>query len=470
MNRTTTKALLLALALVGAVALPGVAELLTLRDGRPLMGEIQSATEREVRIRLFDGGQLTIPWEEIIERDAYRLQKRLGFIAEEETEFRIPGLRLTLEDGSVYEGVSLPARRAGVVAIKLESGPREFPESRVSMIEEIAVRALDAYTPRQLYTRRLSEAEPQTAEDHFGIVAFCQKIGDYEKALEHLETLETDFPEFKAEGVRLQKETVKVLLSQQEAVNLFDDVRKSAYRKMYDRALESLTKLEEGYPDSPLLEKIVRYRLTRPQLEAQKRGLDRERVTSRYYHWMRELATQKVRDREMTLAEAKSYAERELADDIAAKVAETEGFEVDEVKELFAERQTNFKRRSTYGPGTFLVEKPKKKDQSQQRGSRGRRNNRRSSNQRQQPQIERKPPKPDDWWMSASPATRRDWMLAWYAERSSDVEVLRIEYRSCPRCGGRGYLSILGSTGGGTQRIVCDRSWALGKDRVVVFR
>lgn len=449
------------------------AELITLRDGRPLHGKILSATEDQVHMELFGGGELTVPWDKVIERDTLRLQTKLGFIAEAEAEITIPGIRIELVDGSIFEGARLDSRRSGVITIKTVSGPRDIPESRISSVEEVELAARDAYTPRQLYRLKLGEGEPQTAEEHFAMSAYCQRIGDYEKAMEHLDTLAGSFPDFKAEGVRLQKQAVEVILSQQEAVNLFDEVRQSAHRKMYDKALAALTRLEAEYPDSPILEKVARYRLGREQLEAAQGELQRERVTSRYFYWMREVATRKVRDKDLTLADVKSYAQRELADDIAQEVADSEGFELDEVKELWAARETFLKRRASYASGTFLIEKPKKKQKgkltpAQQRRQRESRLRNARSRQQQGPVIERKPPTPDEWWASASPSVRRDWLLAYYAEHSSDVTIKRIDYKPCTRCAGRGELVFI-NTASGSQSAICDRCWHVGRDKIVVF-
>ncbi len=445
-------------------------DLVTLRDGRPLLGEVKSASEEEFTMHLFDGGQLTVPWERVIERDVLRLQKRFGFIADEEAELTVPGVRIVLEDGNVFEGALLEPKRPDSVHLKLADGPREFPSSRIVSVEEVDVSALEAYTPRQLYQRHVDEhGEPQTPQGHMDFAAHSQRIGDYEKALEHLETLQEEFPEFKAEGVRLQKEAVLVIRSQQEAISLFDEVRAAAHRKQYDRAMAALEKLQADFPESPILEKVERYGLTSERLVAARRELDRERVASRYFYWMRDVAMDKAREEELTLSEVKSYAQREMADDISERVASSEQFTAEEVKELWAERESFLKRRTSYGNGTFLVEKPKKKakpsTQNRGRDRRGRRNNSRDDG----PKIERKPPTADEWWMRARPNERRDWLLSFYAEHSSDVNVKRTDYKQCLRCGGAGSLSVLGQTGG-SQAIICDRCWGLGVDKVVVFQ
>ncbi len=183
---------------------------------------------------------------------------------------------------------------------------------------------------------------------------------------------------------------------------------------------------------------------------------------------MRDLATEKVRDDELTVSEVKSWAQRDFADAIADRIAASEQMAVDRVRELWTERVTSFKRRASYASGTILVEKPKKKERKsttrrpqQRRRSTGRRDDR-------QQRIERKPPTPDEWWARASPASRRDWLLAFYAENSGDVEVLRVDYKACTRCSGTGKLEVL--SGGGADTIICDRCYALGRDKTVVFR
>jgi len=468
MRTTLSTILFCASLLLGA----GVAraDLVTLADGRPLQGEVVTATEDELRFRIFGGGEVILRWGDLIARDEERLKRELGFIAEDEGEVTVPGVRVTLLDGNVYDGVPLEARREGVLSLKVATGPIEIPESRVRSVEEIGVAALDAYTPRELYDRYVREHVPQGGPEHFETVQYCRRIGDYEKALEHLALIEESHPDFQPEAVQLQKSAVSVLLEQKEALELFDELRLAASRSRYDDALAALTRLESRFPESPILETVRRRRLDREHLEERQREQDRERVTGRYYYWMRELARQKVREEELTLAEVRSYAEREFANDIAAQVAESENLEVDEVKELFAARETRFKRRATYGDGTYLVEERKKSRRPERRGRSDRRDPRRRDPRRgPERTIEYKPPTPDEWWAKAGPVARRDWLLAYYAEHSSDVDVLRTDHKSCVRCGGTGRLRLLGTSGGATE-VPCDRCWGLGKDKIVVFQ
>ena len=69
------------------------------------------------------------------------------------------------------------------------------------------------------------------------------------------------------------------------------------------------------------------------------------------------------------------------------------------------------------------------------------------------------------------------WMLAYYAENSGDLEIVRVEKKPCPNCGGKGYVTFLAAggsqanaEGGGTQRTMCLRCQGLGSDKVVVFK
>jgi hypothetical protein len=188
---------------------------------------------------------------------------------------------------------------------------------------------------------------------------------------------------------------------------------------------------------------------------------------------VRNLTVAKVREEDLTLAEAKSYAERELADAAAARVAGNEGFEEERVRELWAERGDRGKRRATYGAGTYLVEKPKLKATggSSDRGTSRRPGDRRSSDRRSSGSTDsqRDKPTPEEWWKSADPPARRDWLLAYFAEHSDAMRILRIEYEPCAHCSGRGTLTVL-NVEGGIGRILCNRCWGVTHDRIVVFQ
>jgi len=446
------------------------ADLVTLREGIPLQGKVLEGTEGGVRLRLIEGGEVFVPWDRLIDRDVQRLKERLGFIVKEAEPVQVPGVRVTLTDGTVYRGVLLPPRGEGRILLKLATGPLEIPNERIALTEEIQIDALEAYTPRQLYQMHVAEAEPASAADHFELAQFCRRIGDYEKALEHLQASAELEPDASGDAVRVQIEEVERILAQRDARRIFDEVRAAARRSQYSDALEAFDRLEADYPGSPFFDELARQGLDRDSITEDQRAAWRARVVHHMYLQIREVARQAVREEEFTLAEAKGFAEKGLADAVVASVAGIDGFDEALVRELWSERGDRTKRRATYGPGTYLVEKPRKKEGAPTapptpRGDRSRQRSRQQTERTQAPPR----PTPEDWWKRAEPITRREWLLAYFAEHCSDVRVLRIEYDPCVRCAGRGWIPLL-NTEGGSARALCERCWGVARDRIVVYQ
>ena len=76
---------------------------------------------------------------------------------------------------------------------------------------------------------------------------------------------------------------------------------------------------------------------------------------------------------------------------------------------------------------------------------------------------------PEDWWKTESVMNRKRFLIAYFAEESGDMKIIRIRFNLCPHCSGKGFLERM-STGEEDQKVPCEVCKTLGIERLVVFR
>ena len=77
---------------------------------------------------------------------------------------------------------------------------------------------------------------------------------------------------------------------------------------------------------------------------------------------------------------------------------------------------------------------------------------------------------PEGWWKTETMANRKRFIIAYYAEESGDMKILRVKFNPCPHCAGRGYLEQYGASGEEDKKIPCEVCKTLGFERTVVFK
>ncbi|MBI1852651.1 MAG: hypothetical protein HYR85_20090 [Planctomycetes bacterium] len=453
-------------------------EIVGLKHGDVVHGTIESQDEKGLRMKTFDGAELTIPWDSVAPEEAERLKKTLGLIvAESDDTIRIPGLRVTLASGDVVTGVELPGSTKDELRLKRADGPQTYPRNQLQSVEPDDIDALEAYKPKELYKLYVDEhGAPASVEDHFAAFEYARRIGAYEESLDHLKKCAELDAEWKPEVVKAQREGVEKILASVEARGLFEKIRRDVRSGEFNKAIAEVDDLTKRYPDSPILADLSKEKLTKEKIVDAQKTYFKKRISGDWISNVKELIRSKVREKDLSLQEAKNWTEKDLPDQTAKKVAEKLGIDVGTVRELWKGRVTLGNRTASYGNGTFLIEKLKpKKPPTTSGGSSGGGSSggprRRPSSQQQQSQADQGPkkPTPEEWWTAASPDVRAEWLRAYYAERTKDLEVARIDYSQCVKCSGKGYLSTLSGSGDVTY-LPCDRCWQLGKDRVVHFR
>ena len=84
---------------------------------------------------------------------------------------------------------------------------------------------------------------------------------------------------------------------------------------------------------------------------------------------------------------------------------------------------------------------------------------------------------PEVFWKSVSSSSRTQWIRAWYAEKSGDMVVKRIDFSACRTCGGTGAIELgftgdarTGGSGASASLAACPTCRTVGVVRRVKYR
>ena len=78
---------------------------------------------------------------------------------------------------------------------------------------------------------------------------------------------------------------------------------------------------------------------------------------------------------------------------------------------------------------------------------------------------------PDQWWMNAKEKQRRSFLLAYYAENSGDMKIVKVRLMNCPYCCGKGYFEhFTQGTEGESNKEVCTVCKTIKYYRVVLYK
>ena len=192
------------------------------------------------------------------------------------------------------------------------------------------------------------------------------------------------------------------------------------------------------------------------------------KVTKLWYRSIVMFAKRKAGERNLTLADARSYCEREMGKEIREHISKTLGLEVEEVETMWANRTKHAGAADAeqyyYGVGSWVLgeeaiikdtkqakvqeqnEKDDKKSEKDKEMERLRKRIQEAIRRmrRQGPQAggqQKKEVTPDSWWEEASRDVRLSFIKAYYVEHSGDLEIINAYVDNCPNCGGRGRIT-----------------------------
>ncbi len=466
-------------ALCLAVAAP--AQVVQLADGRVLAGEIQEVTgEGFLFTRVDNGGQLQLRWEHLAADSANEVKKLFDISVEDEGEILVEAqvIRYVTPSGLLREEIGRPAGGDGTtINLRGKGNTIAIPRRSLRSIATRRVPVLDIYTREELYQEKLAEFAPaDDADRHILFADFLVRVGDYERAEAHLKRAE-ELGNSKQPGA-LRAKIAKVALYKSAAGErgLLDKIKALRGRKDFVRGGEAVAEFEAKYAGGKLAAEFTAEKAR--FVEARQRFYV-ARVAEGWSLLMTTIAKGKILESGLTLSAARSYAESEMGRDIAKRLAERLKLQVDEVTSLWTARIEAKAVVGTqlfaYGVGSWTLGDAKITANTQQgkedKGAATPANEQQQAAERQQRKIREflerakqaqqaagnnagKEETDEDWWRNAPPDERANFLKAYYAENSGDLEVVTAHLTPCVMCAGLGYLEVLGNSGK-TDKLKC---------------
>ena len=476
--------------------------LLHMRDGGLLFCGIEQHDPDGLVVRRLDtGGRVPLTWAHIDPTQENELRTRFGYVEVEVEEYYVTAHRIQLQSGEMIGRIL--SQTPEHIIVKTASTQVTLPTRNLIAPPSLTqVPARDVYTREELYqleldewSRQLSDPTLETPDVHWTIAEHCERILDYEHAAEHYARayeLDPDAwgPEQQA---RLQSALSKKLV--QDQVDLLEDADRMRARKQFDEALAIVDTWGDRFPASPLMDDVLvlRERI----LISQTRALS-DAVVKKWHFWVARKAAEVARD--MDHAGAMSYIEGEMSDEVAEAVrADMERLKEDitaeDVRALFAARERQRSQRASYGPATWLLgDEARAGLAEEEEGSGSARN---SAKDAERQALEQKINRyiqnsqrsanasgasgtdddPEAAWVDMSSSARAQFVRAWYAEHSGDMELVRVTFSNCRHCGGTGALAMSytgdarsDSSGAGTRLQACPTCHTICVVRRVTYR
>ncbi|MFT7480046.1 MAG: hypothetical protein ACI80N_003353, partial [Gammaproteobacteria bacterium] len=468
-------------------------EMLRLRSGAIEWGHIrQHDPDGMDFVRLTNGGQVRVLWSLLDPKQEAELRQRFGYVDVSSDELMIDVERVQLREGGEVLGLIL-SRDGDHFLVKVGGNLQSIPKDRVlSVSVGVSVPILDVYSRPEVYAYLLGSLESGDAESQREMAQSCERILDFEHASLHYQAA-LDLQEEPREDLvfALQRATRKA--AQQEQIDYIREADQLRKKGRFDEALTWINAFAETFPRSPLQEDALRKRVAIEQSLERAVG---ELVRSRWHYWL----SRKTRaaSREMSLEQARTFAESRLSQEIRQAVLEDVhkriSATVDDVDPYWTARRKVRYHVASYGSGTWLLgedgamagtgdevqaeedapvgaldteraaleTKIKRFLENQDRARRARSSADEADSQ-------------ETFWSNFSSDSRAQWIISSYAEHGGDLEVRpRPHLRACSGCGGTGAREVV-STGGvtsnsGIQLFKCSVCYGIGIIRRVHYR
>jgi hypothetical protein len=465
------------------------AEIVRFEDGSFLQGELLESDKAGFTLKRWDtGGLVKFTWEQIAPDDRTRLRRALGLeFSERERGVTVEGVRVHLKAGEVFECVVLEDTPKSL-RIRRSTGEFKYPKDVVKRTEPVALDVLSIYTEEEAYQNKIAkDGAPKTADENYETASWCRRIGYFEKEKEHLLQVQTLAPDFQPDYIRNRLESLSGLVQESQVRRAIKDVLRLAARKKFTEAQAAWEAVRSSNPDVPLVANDTED--VAGKIEQAKTRYLGEVVVPDWFTFLRSIVNKKAFEKELKLADAKKWVQKDLPVEILAAVAKKRGLPETEIKNTFAERKVYNVRTADYTTGTFIVEKSAASGSSGMSGLIDDLGKRLGLDQGTRDKVKgafgqqssgsadkKKALTPDDWWALATVDMKTQWMTAYYAENAGDMTVVRTEKKPCPNCAGLGYITTHAAGGdqdggaGGAQHAMCPRCQGLGHDKIVVFK
>ncbi len=486
---------------VAATEAPAEIVMLRLFDGTILWGSIAGHdAERLHFTRLGTGGLVRLPWSRLDPPLADELLGRFGYVDNSSEEVMAEADRLILVDGREIIG-KIINRTESELWVKTANSIIHVPKMRLrSAATTIQVPALDVFSREELYQTELTQLTPDDPRSQLELADFCERIFDFEHALEHIDVARDLDTELDTSELRNTVARLRVKQENHAQIEYLREIDHLRARGRYDEALAKCEVFAELFEDSPLRQDAARKQALVEK--ARERAL-REKVVRLWHHWARKLTRRAALDPEMTLEAVVSWIDEGLVEELTTEVHDdltrtvSASITPDDVRKYWGEREGGRWQKASYGAGTWLLgeadaragfkeredpnqgsgdERDEERKKLEERIARYMKNQEMVRKAKSSGGVEEEDQQ--KFWSGWSSSGRSQWILAYYAENSGDM-VLRDPplFRSCPDCGGKGVRELI-NTGSArsnaraanTQIIPCPACHTIGIWRRISYR
>jgi len=454
--------LIVAIASLVALATADAGQLVSVRmkDGRKVVGRIveKDCTDAELVLRdIRTKRKITIPWTELDPELARKHRIDLGFeVAEAKGGTMIEADQIRNRTGNLFTGLVLnrdTARKDGHYLLKTADGILTIRLADVREEKKVEVDATDVYTPQELYEKKIAGNAPETAEDHYKIGEYARLVGALPQAKQHYEkVLEIGDDKYPPSAIERLIRRVDKLIASEEAVEKLAAIKRHIVYNRFDEAKKELEAFSAEYGRDEDFAKEVES--LDAELETKRKEYFTDKVARMLRDAVKDALADKVREEEISIRDAMNYAvapasaEESASRAAVLKISTELGIEPDEIGDLWKDRPKRGVHKAFYRDGTFIVledmedalaKAPKPKV----------------------PKGEKAPklPKPrpvmtaEKWWEGMRKAKKwshlRDFLYAYWAEKSGVVDVEPEKWEGCPTCAGKGYVVQSVMTQGG---------------------
>ncbi|MCE9593065.1 MAG: hypothetical protein K8S98_02630 [Planctomycetes bacterium] len=466
MKRILTSIVLLLLAVPAFAqdsAAPAGMTMLHLADGATLWGEIVSHDPGALAFRRLDnGGLVKLPWSSLDVAQSETLRETYGYVDHTEDELMIEADRLVLDDGSEVIG-KIVTRTDNALLVKTATAIVPVPKVRLrGSAGTLQVPALEVYTREELYQSERANLVLDSASSHYDLARFCERILDFARARDHYAEAQALDKNFKPDEMPGLISRAKTRAENQAQLDYLYKVDLLRARRRFDEAQKLVDAFAELYPSSSLQPDVEK---KKKQIAKSRDQALREEVVSLYHFHLGRVVEGKVRNPEFGLDAALEYATDKLATDLENAVLAdlqrqvTKSVSIEEVRKLWAERKSAPAQKATYGIGTWLLgddearkglaEDAPKAAQSEKDVERAKLEDKIKRYLANQAMVKKskldadKEGEPAKFWTTWNVAGKKQWLMAFFVERTKVFQVNKVLFSNCPDCGGQGVREIL---------------------------
>jgi hypothetical protein len=320
------------------------AEQILLSDGRYLQGDVVEVKDDGFTFKLTEsGGQVFLRWNQVDASLKKRLTNQQDPDENLNLEVMVPGARLELIDGTVFEGDITPvANGYRVKNFELDNG-KVVAEDEVmeeGFIKDIMIEAVVMMSPADVLKLAEEQRDPlETARQFYELARIADRMALYQEAKDYVILALASAPDSQLQARLTQYDTeLEELIRQAAVLEMLVKAREHAKKKVFQTALNILTEAKDTFkPTDAVLAKVDS---TYAEIDAD----FTKYVIDDWYKQMKPVATAYLKlkeNKEITAAEAANWARRNMDLAVAEKIMGLVGGEdPNDIKKRFMERFT----------------------------------------------------------------------------------------------------------------------------------